>query len=407
MAKDTGATTTRGTAERTDRRAPVDDAMTRRHAAADAADAEAGDETGAAGDDDDAGDAEHETRRSDPNFKPDFQEAFRLALDEHSTPAGKKKAAAEHAQGTGDSTEVDEAEGTPGAKAKLKKGTATTTEEGLLTDAEYTALETKHKDDPKALRRALEGAFTQKTQKLAADRASLERLTPYTDLVDALESTDEGVVAEAIRTLAKEYGVELTVKGAATATERAEIVEDKSDELLAEFRKDLGPDLDYLADGLMPAVKKMVERLAGATVTKEVKPLKDRAEKADEREAIAANEQLFTEFSKLEPNWKDHEDKMFELSQKLGPSKGMKPLEYLKALHRLAIDEDPAARETAIEAEVTKRLEKRVNKTSRAAAEVDERVDDVGDRQVRRRGPALPSFDEAAKAAIRGERFED
>ena len=49
-----------------------------------------------------------------------------------------------------------------------KAAGAKSDEDALLTDAEFTALQTKHANDPAALRKDLEKAFTQKTQRVAA-----------------------------------------------------------------------------------------------------------------------------------------------------------------------------------------------------------------------------------------------
>src|SRR5580704_11157987 len=96
---------------------------------------------------------------------PSFQEAFAAAKVEHSAPE------TEHAHGA-DGTASDEGEGQSSEQPDEKAASARTetaetkpatpaqagkADTGLLSDEEFTTLQTKHANDPIALRKALEG----------------------------------------------------------------------------------------------------------------------------------------------------------------------------------------------------------------------------------------------------------
>lgn len=333
---------------------------------------------------------------------PSFQEAFQSAKKKHSAPA-------EQAAPTKASTEDTQETGTPLAEkaeaAAQPADTAKPVATGLISDAEFTALQKTHADDPAALRKALEGAFTKKTQALADERRTLERLAPYQDLIDAYESDPAAVV----RTLAEQNGIKLVDDGdeKAAAASGDETTATAVETVLEDFKASLGPDLEYLADGLAPAITKLVERLTQSTVEKTVAPLKKQQAAILNRDATAQSELVMESFGKDHPDWKDHEPAMLKLSQKLQPN-GMSEVEYLGHLYKLVThDSREQARDTDIEKKVAERVKATVEKMTKGAASSETRTDDTPDSQVRKRPTGSPTFAEAHAAAKRGERWED
>jgi hypothetical protein len=153
-------------------------------------------------------------------------------------------------------------------------------------------------------------------------------------------------------------------------------MDEKTNDETARFRQDLG-DLDYLADGLAPAVKGLVERV----VTEATAPIKAQAEHLSLRAAREETAGVMKAFGEQHPDWKDHEAAMFDLSQKLQPT-GMSSPEYLETLYGLATRGERQARERE-----TKGAE-----ASRAASSRPE--------------GRTPTFREAFQAAKRGERWD-
>jgi hypothetical protein len=355
-------------------------------------------------DDATADDVETSSDDSTSDAPVDFQEAFRLAKDQHS-----KAAADEHARGTEASTDDDEETETPPArKGKAEpvpaKAAATKTADptGLLTDEEFSQLQTKHADDPAALRKALEGVFTKKTQALADQRKSSERLSQYVDIIDAYEEDPEATVVA----LGKALGLTVSREGEARAeTKATETAATTADAIIGEFKESLGPELEYLADGLAPAITKLVERLTKSAVEQETQPIKEQTRGLLGKAAVEATEAVMKTFGEKHPDWEQHEPAMLELSQKLSP-KGMTEIEYLTHLYTIVTAETPEARDKAIDAKAAAKAKATIEKMKRGAETTETRADATPEREVRGRRPDLPSFEDAYAAAKRGERWE-
>lgn len=337
-----------------------------------------------------------------------FQQAFDRAKDEHS----KAAQATEHARGTEASTDEDEdAEPPPARKGKAEpapaKAAATTDTKkadptDLLTDEEFSQLQTTHADDPVALRKALQGAFTKKTQALADQRKSSERLEQYVDIIDAYEEDPEATVVA----LGKSLGLTVSREGEARAeTKTSETVATTADAIIGEFKESLGPELEYLADGLAPAITKLVERLTKSAVEQETQPIKEQTRGLLGKAAVEATASVMKTFGEQHPDWEQHEPAMLELSQKLSP-KGMTEIEYLSHLYTLVTAETPEAREKAIDAKAAAKAKATIEKMRKGAETTETRADATPEREVRNRRPALPTFEESYEAAKQGIRWE-
>jgi len=334
----------------------------------------------------------------------DIRSLFRAAVAEHS-----KGAEAGNQSDTDDTEEADEGEDAEAEEAETgetteeteESETAETQTNELISDKEYTELEAKHKDDPVALRKALQGAFTKKTQALAAQRKSLERLQEYQGFIDRLEEDPEGTIRE----FAKINN--LTLAEAKAAVEGTTDVEatDTIEEALTDFRKDLGPDLEYLADSLAPAMRKLLERVTAATVDKSVKPLREQTNGLVARVADETTQSVLKAFETKHADWKQHEDAMVSLMTKVQP-KGMGELEYLDMLYNLVTrDAWEKDKDAQIEKAASERVKKRVAKMNEGRS--GETTRGTPESQVKKRPVGLPTFAEAAAAAKRGERFDD
>jgi hypothetical protein len=349
---------------------------------------------------------------------PSFQEAFAAAKVEHSTPEGEEHAQTDGEESTGDRAEGESSEqpgdkATPARTEKAETKPATPVAKdatGLLSDEEFTALQTKHADNPTALRKALEGAFTQKTQKLAEERRSVEKLREYAPLIEAYEENPEAVIRE----LAKLNG--LSVAEVRAEIEHAETGEGTPatdgdaqatvDAVMAEFKTNLGPELEYLADGLTPAITKLVETLTKATVEKATTPLKAAQSLLLDKAAHEQTDQVMATFAKAHPDWEQHEDALFALAQKLQPN-GMTENEYLDHLWKL-VTADSTPDTTALEKKIADGVKAALRKMETAAAGTETRSRTTPEGQVSHARPTdhVPDFREAYLAAKGGQRWE-
>lgn len=336
-----------------------------------------------------------------------FQEAFTAAREEHSKVVAETTD--EHAAAEEVSTDDEGDDAPPARSGKAEPAPATTAKtksdpQALLSDEEFAALQTTHADDPVKLRKALEGAFTTKTQALAAERRSVERLQSYADLIDAYEADPVATILA----LGKQNGLEFSTdetpasdKPAAAGTTDATATVDA---VLTEFKDALGPELEYLADGLAPAITKLVDRLTAAQVAKAVDPLKKGTEQLLTKAATEQTETIMKGFGEAHPDWKDHEDAMLALAQKLSPN-GMTEGEYLEHIYAL-VTRDTSAK--AIDAKVAEGVKKAIAKMEQGARNTDGRDRETPDGKVTTGPPAgrAPEFSEAYAAAKRGERWE-
>src|SRR5206468_11863712 len=99
--------------------------------------------------------------------------------------------------------------------------------------------------------------FTKKTQRLAEERKVIERLEPYVDVVESYEADPVATV----QALADQHGYDLVPRGTARGHGNGQpaAAATPPDEI-AEFRQALGPEMEYLAEPLAPALTKLIDR---------------------------------------------------------------------------------------------------------------------------------------------------
>lgn len=173
------------------------------------------------------------------------------------------------------------------------------------------------KADPKKLAKALNTAFTQKTQALAKHR----------DFIEAFEADPKS----ALTRLAETFDLQVGDKPSKAANASAEIQTE-----LAEI---LGEDV---AKGLMPVIEKLTKQM----IEREVGPTKQAAAALEAEAATREANALIERFGAKYPDWKKHETKMEEIGKKLQPAPGMDDFEYIEMLYTLAKGKSEVAAET-------------------------------------------------------------
>lgn len=313
-----------------------------------------------------------------------IQQAFESAKAQHS-------AAAERAQGTEASpastetgTQADE------STAQTPPADSATPETDLISDAELTALREKHKDNPDALAKELKAVFTKKTQALAVERKQVERLSGYSDFIDAIEAGGDSA-ADAIRQAAEHFGLQIAPKLTAAQTTAATA----TDTLLESFKAKLGPDLAFLADSLAPAVKAVVEDAVKTAVGEATKPIQEATSTLIDRATQEQTDTLLKGFSERYPDWKTHEPAMLKIAESFQPGPKTTPDAYLESLYFLA------TKDARIDAEV----KKVVAKMTTGAATAETRTSTVSGDRVTTAPPAGASFKDAFAAAKQGKRW--
>lgn len=328
-----------------------------------------------------------------------FQQAFEAAKEQHSK--------AEQAPPAEASTATDEKkdEKTPVAEAKVGETKTPATETGLISDAEFTALQAKHPNDPAALRKALEGAFTKKTQTLATERKSVERLQSYSDIIDAYEADPEALV----EALAQQHGLKL-VKAGETIADTKTVEEKKGTAAQPAPKLSAFDDPDQWSEAMAAWAKAEALRELGETTKRTVdeatKPIKDQLAKTTDRAAVEATATVMKTFETSHADWKDHEPAMMALAEKIQPN-GMTELEYLDHLYETVTR--PVREQTAKSSEeqrIADGVKAALDKMKKGAESAETTTRSTPEHQVRKAPQGIPTFDEAAEAAMRGERWE-
>lgn len=260
----------------------------------------------------------------------------------------------------------DSAQAEAPEQATAHSVTEDNTDEQVLSDEEFEKLQ----DDPAALRKSLQSAFTKKTQALA----------PAKRLLQALSSNPDQVILE----LAKARGLKVE---AAPATPAAGATQDTKDEIVEALSEHLGPTA---AAQLKPALEKLVEKYVG--------PLREAHEVSLAKAALEQANQVKSEFTKSHPGWEKFEPAMVELAKKIQPS-NMSPAEYMDMLYTVVSGESSIA----------KQVSKTIQRMTKSAASISEAsVSGATPAQVKKSLPEgkLPTLKEAAEAALAGIRFE-
>jgi hypothetical protein len=308
---------------------------------------------------------------------PTFQEAFAAAKAEHAEPEAAPAPEA-----------VDETPADPAPSGD--------DDETLVSDQDYKALQEKHGGDVEQVRKDLERAFTKKTQKLAERAKKYDRYDQYAPVLEEYEADP----VAALTKLAEQHGLRLTDATAPEtrqATEEAtEAAQPAVDALIQQFKEKLGPEYEYLADGLAPAVMHLVESLTKQTVDTATAPLKAEQQARLAQQAEQQTADVMKAFGEKHADWKEHEPAMLALAEKIHPN-GMNEAEYLDLLYQV-VTRDRAVADAAKSAIV---------KMTEAAKKAEPRVEPTGDSKVKKSRPKNASFADAYEAAKRGEVWED
>jgi hypothetical protein len=260
------------------------------------------------------------------------------------------------------------------------------TEDALLTPEEVSKLSA---GDRKLYEKAQKN-YTQKTQKLAAERKEWEESRKTFDswkpLIDAFEANPE----DTIQRIASERGLKL-VKADAQDTQ---VIESKTAETMAE----LPAEWQFLTT-VLNAFEQRIRQETLAEVRGELKPIKEAHDVALSNAVAAETESNLAAFTAKHPDWKKHEAKMTEMADKFQPAKPMKDTEYLEILYKLVTADLKEADQTAA---IVDKINKVVEKAEPAAQSVDSsRVEHVMPKGIDPRH----RFREAAKAARQGIRW--
>jgi hypothetical protein len=258
-------------------------------------------------------------------------------------------------------------------------------------EAEILSKEEQAKLSPEHLKqyKKMQAAYTQKTQKLAAERKSVEErskgLETYQELIDSWKKDPKGVIER----LANEAGLKIALEQG-TKAETTEAV----DETVKELSNVFGPEA---AAVIGPVFEKMILKRLGDLKKTEIEPLKEESRAIQMQGIVTETETELAAFSKLHPDWKQYEPKMLELGKKLMPAQGsnMTTQEYMGMLYNLATANATSARQT-------KEAVDRINKAA-AASSTDA---GVSADKVTTAAPKRPTFQEAFEAAKQGVRWE-
>jgi len=299
------------------------------------------------------------------------------SIDEQSQTTGDQAGAADTGVkgGAGDST--TEAEETT-KETDTDESTGDDTAVDLIGQEKFDKL----KDDPAALRKELNRAATKKFQALSKERKAME---PYSAFIGKLQENPRA----AITALAKQLGMEMGEPKTAAAAEAA--AQSLDDRVSAVVKASLGPEYEDLADRLAPAIREAAKLVAEESG----RPTAEQLDQVIQDSALRESGLAMEAFAKKHPDWKDSEEAMVALSNKMMPGEGMTEVEYLENLYFLVTRE-------ANEGEGIKKIVKKMTR----AAQSESGGTTVADTHVSRTSNRPPTFQEAAAAARRGERFE-
>jgi hypothetical protein len=258
--------------------------------------------------------------------------------------------------------------------------TETPAKESVESDELLSAEEVATLDDAgKANYKKMQKAFTEKTQKLAAERKEAEAYKPYEEFIKAYQADPKSLIKQ----LASQHG--LSLAEAAQLQEPVKAPEPSAD-MKIKLRTLLGEGNEELADGLAGV---FADELG-----KTVKPIEERQTEALKKAATEAADADLKAFEKTHPDFKTHEAAMRELSLKLQPAANAKMDvgEYLEMLYKVASLKDSEATQT----------QKVLDRINKAAASSEPQSAAVPTSKVTPASPKRPTIEEAFEAAKKG-----
>ena len=247
---------------------------------------------------------------------------------------------------------------------------ATESPDALLSDEQVAKLTPDQRKQYDEMNRA----WTQKTQKLSAERKEMEQWKP---LIDALTNDPDA----ALRQLAERRGMQLSPKA------QEQVVAAAAADTLAE----LPEELQFLKPALELLGKTILDSVEG-----KLKPIAEAQTQMLSEAAAAETQATLEAFSAKYPGWEKHQEAMVKLGQKMIPTAGaMTDFEYMEMLHTLA-----SAKES--EADKTKKVVAKINK---AAAASEQKTAGLSSERIEHAmpPPGKRSLRDAYEAAKRGE----
>ena len=267
-----------------------------------------------------------------------------------------------------------------------------TTEIELLSQADYDTV----KDDPVALRKALNRAATQKFQEVAGLRKTLE---PWKPIIDGLSSENP---LNTLEVIGRQLGYRIVPANQQDVTQPVVPAQPQipvREQLTHELKAALD---DYGLGGAAPALVGVVEKLAEQIAQSQVKPLQEHTNRLLSTHQQQEASQLMSRFEQRHPDWKAHEAKIVELSKSIRQATNEygQPLmtddDYLDQLYYIA------NREGNVQSEVAKRIQ-RMQDSARA---VEPQTTTVSNDKLSRKAPSGATFRDAVEAAKRGETWQ-
>lgn len=200
-------------------------------------------------------------------------------------------------------------------------------------------------------------------------------------LFDALNDPTQqaGIIEE----IAKKVGLEIKKKEVTPATATATIME--------RMKAKVGnTSLHFILEELTPAIEELVKEQLSPLSTQFEENKRASLTEATNREFVAAESKLKTEFK----DFANLETEMLAIAKRLAPTPGTKVEDYMRDLYALATQNKAAGKTVA---EVVNRINKNALEAKPSASvEVSGTV---------RKGSALPTIEEAIAAALKGERL--
>jgi hypothetical protein len=244
--------------------------------------------------------------------------------------------------------------------------------------------------EQKAIYRKMQKAYTQKTQKLAAERKryeqELEKLSQWKPLIEDLEREP----SQAIARLAEQLGLEVAPAAKESEEDR---VGKAVEEMRAKLRALHGPEYQAYADQLADIFRLGLEQVTQTVVDERITPLVARQEEALAQIAMESTAADLKAMDERHPDWREHEAKMLEIAQRWIPAEGsdMTAEEYLDALYYMATRDRT---ETAATHKVAAKLAEAARSTEPEAP--------IPSANVTPARPKRPTFEEAFQAAKKG-----
>lgn len=297
-----------------------------------------------------------------------------LDADDQATPDGGEAVDSEPQDDTDGEQDGDSQAGDPsdedaaGSDDEDGEGDDGDSDEGVLSEAEFNRL----KDNPVALRKALNRGFTRKMQELA----------PFRRFMNQYNQNPQAAVAALAAGLGMQVGSGSKPESAPAAS--------RLDGVKQKLEQKYGKEV---ADNLFPLIKEVATAVAG----EEVESVRAAQQQIQAAAAEANSKATLKAFEAKHPDWKKYEPAMVKIARTLKVAEGADEGEYLEDLYTLAKSRSNGGSRVA--GAIRRMAEKAGKPTAKPTSVPGRRVS---------KGPTgrTPTFDEAFEAASRGEVFD-